>query len=482
MEQTPFHLSFIDKAESFCRLNQSSFIFKILKFFFKCNQAELNLLIKKIFCLSISENTYIPQENFIKKYLGLLLLPFYFFIKKEWIWKKTNKVIYNFETIDPDYFNYWFATLYDHLEGTKRITPRISANFGGREITKAKDSSVIFRDLLALFFFAPVTFLPLLFFCIRKRIDINRNYTAAVKNFILFNGYFRRYPCHHFITFADEGNHPCRYIAFHQNSLGDFIVIQNGERTYHPMFAYGMIDQYFVFGEAYVKKFKKLRVQARVFNPVGALCLNAHFNMIDQLKKRQEEIMYDILFIDQSVYPYNGFNKKSGSSILKILTHLNRFKELYPSYRIVYQLRYYPPLNSSSIKEKEIVLQTLQNYFTQDILILDNSGQGESYKNILKTNLIMTFESTIGFEAMRMGKKTLFVNYSGDPSESICADCRFQLDDEKADFTKFEKYVLKLLEMKLEQIPQVAMERHLAFDGKVQERIAASLNHHEPNR
>ena len=414
------------------------------------------------------------EESAVKKYLGLLLLPVYLLMKTKWIWRKEHKVTYNFDTIDPNYFNRWFAPLYDRLNGTKRITPRVRVDFGGREVTEAKDSSVALQDLFLLFPFAATVFPPLVFFCLRTRVNLIRNYTAAVKNFILFNGYFRRYPCHHFITYADEGNHPCRYVAFRRNCSGDFIVIQNGERTYHPMFAYGMTDRYFVFGQAQVKILKDLRVRAKQFEPVGALYLNEYFDQLrDDFQRKDEDCLYDILFVDQSIYPFNGFTKRSGQALEKILEHLNELKRRHPEFRIAYQLRNY----GTDLKLKNAVLNRLGQLFTEKIEMLDHQGLGNlaSYQNLFRTNLIVTFESTLGFEALRLGRKVLFVNYSGDPSETLCTDERFQIEDETADFDNFERHVLYLLQMRLTEIPEVALERHLAFDGKVQERILSYL-------
>lgn len=429
-------------------------------------------MIKKIYCLSIPENTYAVLETPIKKYLGLLALPFYLLLTRKWIWKVEKLTDYNLETIDHSYFNKWFSILYQELEGTKRLTPRSAASFSKEKFTDPIDVSVCLQDVLKFFVLLPFLFFASWSFSIRTRLNIIRVTTATLMRYALFRGYFKRYPCRHFITYSDESNHPHRYLAFKQNCPGDFIVIQNGERSYHPQLAYGMMDRYFVFGKAYANILEKIKVRARQFEPVGALCLNQHFDMVMSERASNPEILYDILFMDQGIYPYNGFNRRSGKSLEIIFDHLNRFKRLHPKCRLAYQLRYY----ESDLERKQATLKVVQEYFHEGIIVLDNDGNGTSYSNILHTNLVVTFESTIGFEALRLQKKVLFVNFSGDPAETLCPDNRFQIDDEHADYDNFERHVEKLLEMDLTEIPQVALERHFTFDGKVQERLAFLIN------
>lgn len=97
-----------------------------------------------------------------------------------------------------------------------------------------------------------------------------------------------------------------------------------------------------------------------------------------------------------------------------------------------------------------------------------------SYRNIYVSRLVITSSSTLGYEAFFFGrnKKTLFINYSGKPYDLECADSRFVLVDPTADYALFEKKVDFLLTLELTGVPDVAWERHCAFDGKVQDRIA----------
>jgi hypothetical protein len=107
--------------------------------------------------------------------------------------------------------------------------------------------------------------------------------------------------------------------------------------------------------------------------------------------------------------------------------------------------------------------------------LLENPDGGASYRGLARCRLLMTFESTLGFEALRAGRKALFVNFSGDPAETLCPDPRFQHVDETADYGRFEEAVLRALSEPLDGPPPAALERHPYADGRTQERIAALL-------
>ena len=463
---------FVDEAERFARLHRSRLIFRFLKYFLQCNESELDFVIKKIYTRSIQQNTYLLKVPPARACLELMFLPFYCLATKSFIWRREKVVDYNVETIDKGYFKRWFAELYDNLEGSKRLTPRGQESFARGEVTENIDSSVRGRDLIGLFIVAPVLIIPLVVFAERYNVPILAAFTRSLYHFVKFNGYFARYPCRNFVTYSDETNHPCRYIAFRHHCRGQLVVVQNGERSCHPQLAYGMVDVYFVFGSAYADILRDIKVSVKSFHPVGALCLNEHVKAIAEGIEQAKELEHDIMFIDQSVRPYNGFSEKSADSIDAILRNLKRYKEMNPSTRLAYQLRNY----CSDLTQKEIVVQHVRDLFQGGITILDNVGNGETYRNIFLANLVVTFESTVGFEAMRLGRKVLFVNYSGDPSETLCPDERFQLVDDSADYERFELRVQTLLSLGSDGIPQVALDRHFAFDGRVQQRVAQILN------
>ncbi|HEX3032894.1 MAG TPA: hypothetical protein VHS59_11775 [Bacillota bacterium] len=460
----------LKEARIFAERHHSSLIFWLLQRFMRCDDYQLDYVIKKIYCMSnpISQSTV---ESKIKTYLGVLLLPVSF-LKKQLRWKSEAKVDYLLETIDADYFYGRFATIYDSLQGTKRITPRVKDSFPREDATDSVYASVYIWTLFSLFLTGILSIIPLYIFCLVNRVNILREYRVALSTYAAFDGYFRRYPCENFVTYADDTNHPSRYIAFRQQCNGSMIVIQNGERGRQPVWAFGMVDQYFVFGQAYVRMLEELGYHMEQACPVGSLALNQRYSELSACDKQPR---FDILYIDNgSLCPpyYGGLKQDVAESERTNLAFLNQYKAMHRDLKIAYQLR---PYNDNP-EVKGVLLNILQGIFTEDIELLENTGQGESYQNVSQANVVLTFQSTMGFEAMMLGKKVLFLNYSGYPNETLCEDKQFQIEEYPGDYEHFAATLDRLLTLELDSIPEIALLRHYVFDGAVQEKIAASID------
>lgn len=462
---------FIGRADRYCENNRSSFAFFLLRLHLGSSKEDLDQVIKKIYCASIRENTYAIPEPAWKTFLGLLLLPFSYLAKKRLFWSPAPTVDWTLETIDEAYFRRWFLDLFDRLPGRKQVTPREAWSQAGIPATEPIPAAVRPRDVLKLLVLCPFMVPAVFWLSSRTGMDIFKAYRQAISLYNVFRGYFSRYPCHNFITYDDELNHPSRWLAFRQGSSGKFVVIQNGERLLHPHFAFGRMDFYFVFGAAYEEILRKIGVLAEEFPSVGALCLNERFGLVQAEQGRAAAPEWDILFVDQGFLPFHGFNSRSEAALVALIRHLGLLKTRHPEFRVAYQLRPY----GTDAAQKRHVLSELDGMLPPDVARLDNAGAGESYRNIIRSRLVLTFESTLGFEALMLGRPVLFVNYSDDPAETICPDRRFQHEDPTADYGAFERRVLELLKISLGEIPAAARDRHHAFDGRVQERIAGRL-------
>jgi hypothetical protein len=459
-------------AEAFRLLWERHPAFRLLQSYMKCTDDERAQVIKKIYCGSIPEETYRIPESRIKTALGLLLFPFRALAAKSWCWRGRETVDWQLETIDESYFHDWFELIYDALPGSKRLSPRVKASFGGREATASPYDSARAVDLLRLAIMAPLMVPALERLRRACGLDIRQAYRNAVTTYTVFSGYFSRYPCRRFVTFDDESNPPARVIAFRRRCAGEFIVIQNGERNRHPHIAFGAMDRYLVFGPAYERILRSIGVQAARFDPVGALVLDRRFMALRDALAAGGEPVRDILFVDQGIFPHNGLNERSGRSLETIVERLGELKTRRPELRIAYQMRQYPAgMAWLTGKIREMV----ELRGGGRLEILDNPDGNASYRNLARSRLLMTFESTLGFEALRLGRKALFVNFSGDPAETLCPDPRFQLEDETADLVRFEAAVDALLTKTPFEVPAAALDRHPFVDGRTRERIAALL-------
>lgn len=464
--------SFISGSEEFFIRNRGSVVFRMLKYFTKATDRELGMLIKKIYSSSMESSQQI-REGRLKTYLGLPLLPFYILFAKKVVWQRGAESRFNLETPDEEYFRTRYARLFSLLDGTKRITPRHrTASISGHDTTEPSASSVTAMTLIRLFLISPAVTAPLYIFCLLKGVNILREYRHALNLYATFEGYIRRYPCRDYITYEDHSNHPARYIAFRQSSGKRFIAVQNGERGPQPVWAFGMVDIYFVFGDYYSGLLRRLGYHAGQVVPAGSLTLNMHY---ETLMATASEPLYDIIYIDNgSLAPpdYGGLREDAARSEEVTLKHLNTLKSRHKGLKVAYQLRPY----AGDTDKKARIAAAVRRILTEDIGILENSGSGESYVNIRRARLVVCFQSTMGYEALRMGAKCLFVNCSGYPSETLCEDGRFQIEDENLSYGGFEEKALSLMEMKLDGVPDAALKRHAVFNGRVQEAVAEAIN------
>lgn len=470
MPSEPESPAFVAAARDFAARRRAHPAFRLLRLYTGCSEEDLGQLAAKIYCGSIPEETYRLPESGLKTALGLALFPLRALAGKSWLWRAEERVDWQLETIDDEYFRAWFADVYAALPGSKRLSPR-TPPIPGERLTSSPYASVRLDETLALLVLAPLMALALEHLRRAEGLDVRQAFRHAVTTHAVFSGYFSRHPCRRFVTFDDESNPPARLTAFRRRGGTQFAVVQNGERNRHPHVAFGAMDLYLVFGPAYERILKSVGVRAR-FESVGAIVLDTRFRALSEALAAAGEPERDVVFVDQGVYPHNGLCERSGRSLETIVERLGELKSRRPSLKIAYQLRKYPP-ELAWLEAK--VRAMVEARGGGRLEILPNPDGGASYRSLASSRLLMTFESTLGFEALRFGRKALFVNFSGDPSETLCPDPRFQLEDPEADYGRFEKAVDALLAPGPFEAPAIAVDRHPFSDGRARERTAAAL-------
>ncbi|MBI4375878.1 MAG: hypothetical protein HY549_05445 [Elusimicrobia bacterium] len=461
--------AFIPTAQEFAQAYRGMAAFRFLKAFLRCSEPELERVMAKIYCDSLPEN-YGNNESYAESLLKALGHPWRYLIGTSFLWRKTRPVHIDLEITDRNYFEERYRRVFDRLPGPKRLTPLDRGSFSGSGVELASwiNDSVSPRCLFWLFL-APL-FAPSLWLLSRRLgQNVLAYYRKSLGIYASFDGHFCRHPCRHFITYADESNHPCRLIAFRQNCAGKLFVVQNGERTHHPVYAFGAVDVYLSFGPYMDNLCRELRIEGRVI-PVGALNLDRFFKLHQGLAP--EKPIYDLLFIDQSIWPYNDFDAATGRSLDLLFQRVGELKRRNPGWRVAYQMRNY----RDPARTREIV-DHVRRLMGPEIEILPNTGKGESYLNIHRSRLVISFNSTLAYEAFFFGKgvKALFVNFARNPYEIYSDDARFQHYDPSGDYDRLKAKVWELLALELGQPPEAARQRHLDFDGRVQDRLAQAI-------
>ncbi|MFA6316401.1 MAG: hypothetical protein WC943_03205 [Elusimicrobiota bacterium] len=471
-------LAYLDDAEEFALAVRSTWPFRYLRWFLRCSEDELDLVIAKIYCTSLPVN-WTGREGPARTITASIFHPIHILLTKSLFWRPSAPATFDLETIDPVYFNRFFAGIHDWLNGTRRISPRHgSAGFSRPDVSESIHGTVSLRSALLLFL-APICIPRLLALAPRGRaLPFLQSFRRTLSVYAQFEGHFRRYPCRHFVTFSDEENHPSRWLAFKQFCPGSLVAVQNAERCgarmADPVFAFGVVDLHLTFGSYMLDVWTTMRGVVTRILTVGSLGLNEFHGPITTALSTPPAIAHDILVPDQGVRPHNQMPEVFHLAVGKLLGHLHRLKSERPGLRIAYQLRHYP---AGWETHRNAVVSWLESRYPGTFEILDNpTDRGESYFSILKSELVVTFASTMGFEALRLGRKALFVNYSGDPTRTICADPRYQIDDPQGNYPEFVSRIDDLLTLRLDGPPEIALIRHSFFDGRVQDRIAEALN------
>ncbi|UPT74547.1 MAG: hypothetical protein M0D55_02085 [Elusimicrobiota bacterium] len=463
-------LAFIPKAEAFAAAHRGDAAFRFLRLFLRASEDELDLVMKKLYCDALPQVNY-QAEPLWRVALDSALHPFFYALKKSWLWSPEPAVVVQIETIDLAYFRKWFSRAFEGFSGTKRVSPR--GALPEYPSTGPVEGSIV-PGVLPWLAVAPL-FIPSLWLLSRRHgLNLLKSYRRCLGMYAVYEGHFRRWPCRHFVTYADELNHPSRWLAFKHNCSGSLVVVQNGERGIHPFYAYSAMDVYLTFGDFCATMLAPLRMRVGRLHAVGALCLDEQHERVRALERAGEPIAWDVLMVDQGVWPHCGLDLRTARSFEAMFRNLNELKKRNPALRVAYQLR---PYAEGSVQGRD-TLALIKTFFTDGVEILPNNGNGDSYVSLYKSRLAITFNSTLGYEAffIRRGLKALFVNYAGNPYENYSADERFQLTDEAADYGRYERRVLELLDLELAEPPAVARERHAHFDGRAQQRIAEFVN------
>lgn len=462
--------AFLEEARAFARQAETTLAGRFLGLFTRCSGDDLRRLLAKVHCEAHPLNYGVPESP-DRSLLKAFAHPWHYLLTRSWLWSPEPPVLFDFHTVDRALLDRRYGRIWERLPGPKRLSADRPESFAGTPgVADAPGTSVAPR-CLALLFLWPLLAPSLWLLSRREGRNLLAAYRSALGLYAAFDAHFRRRPCRHFVTYSDESNHPARWLAFRQNCAGRLVVIQNGERTHHPAYAFGALDVHMAFGPYLARVWRELDVLFERVEAVGSLNLDERKALVDAEGTPPKE--WDVLFVDQGVWPQNQLDEPGGRSLETLMRLLAGLKAERPDLRLAYQLRDYTGRGEARRATEAALARSLG----PGVAVLANSGAGESYRNALRARIVMTYESTFGAEAFHLGPggRGLFVNVAGNPYEVYCDDPRFQHYDPAADPAAFREKVLELLAAELPEVPPAARERVCVFDGRTQERIAALL-------
>ncbi|WP_156961481.1 hypothetical protein [Sulfurospirillum arsenophilum] len=249
------------------------------------------------------------------------------------------------------------------------------------------------------------------------------------------------------VSFDDNGYGALRYFIYKKN-IDTIMILQNGYKQGYisnrmgDMYLYS--DYYLGFGLKNIEIQKGMVSQNKL--GVGSLKLYNSLLNIDRLQIQTN--IYDILFVEQiSALELVEYNTETYFKCIDFLCH---FTKAYPQYTISYRARL-DRKNLSMFGEKLNQDVSKIDAMLKDAgIFIDDDMEKNSYEEVLKSNIIVFYTSTLGFEALGMGKKVLNLNLDKIISGfSVENDLGTLVDDE---YALFEEKLLYLLHNNTQEI------------------------------
>ena len=203
----------------------------------------------------------------------------------------------------------------------------------------------------------------------------------------------------------DNGYSPLRYWLYRCGGIKSIILIQNGGRVGMNLHynSYTHCDVFFGWSAHRVAHF--LSMQCPEIIIIGSPRLS---KFLQSHKPNHPSNPIDILFIEQ-IYDHRW---KEHKIVLKFLRHIVRYAKERPDLTVRYSGRFEPDPDRKSVKDIQSILKESL------IKRVNNRGVEGSYKYILDTDVIISYDSSLRLEALAMDKTICSCNYDGRTNSS----------------------------------------------------------------
>jgi len=222
-----------------------------------------------------------------------------------------------------------------------------------------------------------------------------RQYLTAMLN-------IQGYDISFLISHGDNQYGPVTYDVYKKNGLKNLYLIQNGLR------AKVMLSSYFISCDKYFsleKNFKNSNL--KLFSPEG-IKYTGSWALYDKiLKYKDNEIKYDVVFLEQG-----GADSTSAinyrDNFFMALKMIAKFSNEFKNVTILYS--YKPTIQDDGFHDKFI---QKRDTILNNCKIIKSKVNENSYHALSESNLVVYCSTTLGIEAISLGKKVLCCNFIG---------------------------------------------------------------------
>jgi hypothetical protein len=225
---------------------------------------------------------------------------------------------------------------------------------------------------------------------------------SSIDSYFLWSAFLRQYAIYKthslhlntkvFVTAGDNYLSPLRYWCMKQSGIKSIISIQNGFRTDcldSGGAYYNEADLYEVFGNRQRSLLEKQGCRAQKWLPMGSVTT---INKLENLKLNHDGPI--VVIGHDFSYTIGEYNKKDFN---RILEHIRRFSIEHKK-QVLYKAR------TGTTEERA----NYEKYLASDWTVFDTST--DSYEAVASASVCINYLSTLGSEAIGMGKRVLTFN------------------------------------------------------------------------
>ena len=418
-----------------------------------------------------SKKYRINKNKFIDNILWIIFFPFIglmlcFFVKIKL--KKIKKTKMIFSVSNKVIYDRFFKKIIDDLtENSYKIEGE------GYEIPnqKLQVTFIQFTKASILFLICwPIVLLTSIIYNTNFLQSIARSSYVYFKTF----NFFQSNPCNLYITYQDNMCSAAFYAAFKNAGGKKLIALQNGNRVFQDYYYGSCFDHLFCASEKALDFYKDVDSIIEKYTIIGSIILMNNPELLN-LKKP----IIDVVFIDQGfpgtdIEKFMDFTPSNPEHFRTYLSNIKTFADKNPSLRTVYQLRHYPN------EHRHLIQEALEWFNDSNVEVTKHSSKFSSYNKIQESKIVVCIDSTLGLEALSMGRPTLFVNYTKDIRDTMIPNSKLQIIYDNYD--EFEKNIFRILNSDIDELLKEGYKYTLNFnDIRSQKKMVSYLDEYLAN-
>jgi len=237
------------------------------------------------------------------------------------------------------------------------------------------------------------------------------------------------------VSAHDNGFSPYRYYFYKKSGIDSVMLLQNGGRV-----NLDAANNSYIYADYYMA-WSNLRLA----NFTGMNCPNKYAPGSIRLSRclskgiYDTKIEYDILFVEQIFNFSDSYGAPNHEAYLEGVNNLVKFKNENNDLRVAYCCR---PTKNTNQKKKRIH-DIRSRLMTTDIILLEPPPLG-IYDEIMHSQCVIAYDSSVRCEALMMEKPVITCNYTGYPNDFVVKN---SCDDAVIFSKRYDEFEMKTLSM-----------------------------------